>query len=93
MKTRKRPVAVGAMKRRWREDGGDFITGQQTGREGKDGKWVPRGPGGLASWRVNPWGYMASAWTPLERMKQRYFKTPEAAQRHIERWLSKRVGR
>lgn len=81
------------MRRRWREDGGDFLTGTQTGREGEGGKWIPRGPGGLVTWHVRPAGYWADAWTRRERMKQRDFKTPEAAQRRVERWLDRRTKR
>jgi hypothetical protein len=65
---------------RWREDGGDWMTGSLT----------EKGTGGLVAWHVNPYHFSAHAWYCGERFDfKRQFKTEYAAQRAVERWLLK----
>ncbi len=73
--------------RRWRNNGDDWETGSQTMHP----NGVPRGAGGLVSWRVRPVRWTAIAWTRTEQMKPRDFARDTSARRAVERWLENRA--
>jgi hypothetical protein len=68
------------MKCRWRNDGGDWLTGSQG---------LGMRPGGMVAWRADG-TWRAYAWSGVQGIEfRRIYKDARPAQRAVEKWLAR----